>query len=118
MTELIEERCSECKGDGYFQIPALNIFRVCKLCGGTGKTDWISNVNKSHKKQIDNDMLNKLFRNNIERLIYQLKEECFQATGMSAHIEIKMENDKFDQFYLRDGFNYDKAYPKNKAIQI
>lgn len=116
MTDLIEELCSFCHGDGYVQSPVY-IFGVCKLCGGTGRTDWISNINKT-PKQIDNNMIHKLFQNNIERLVCQIREECYQATGMYAHIEIKMENSMLDQIQLIHGLDYDKKNTKNKTIQI
>jgi len=116
MTDLIEELCSSCHGDGYSQMPCIHLFRVCKLCGGTGRTDWVSNISKTPKK-IDDTILNKLFRSNIERLIYQIKEECYQATGMNAHIEINLKRD-LDRIQLLQGIDYDKTITKNKAIQI
>lgn len=117
MEKLIEEMCFECKGGGYVQIPAISIFRVCKICGGTGRTDWISNINKTSHKKVDDQMRSKLFQNNIERLIYQIKEECFQATGMYAEVNIKMENQNLDRMYIGEEF-YGKTLSKNKTIQI
>jgi hypothetical protein len=96
-------------------LPAVLVLRMCKLCGGTGKTDWVSNLNKEPNKPIDNTIRQKIFRNNIERLVYQLKEECYQATGMTASIDIKMENN-FDRAHLMYGIDYGKTIPKNKTI--
>ena len=116
MNKLIEEPCGTCKGNGYEIYEPFTLYRPCKICGGTGKTDWISNIKKVKSKDTDPSVAQKLLMSNINKLILQIKEECIETTGYNAIIEIKLENDRLDQINLVHGVDYGKTISALKTV--
>jgi len=110
---IIEEDCMECHGRGY-QNRHIPIKRICKLCGGSGKTDWVSNINK-RCKTIDSKQQEQILKETINNLIHELQIEIFEQTNCKAEISIKIIRDDFDFHMMPQDLMLRENYEKKKT---